>query len=82
MGQAARMEWEHWFADDVRFHQLVELCLDIARNRRIPERWARWTAYLHYLQPFHFRRLIGTTLRALWPGAKAVSIQPQGCPLG
>jgi hypothetical protein len=82
MGQAARMEWERWFAEDVLFHHLTELCLDIQRKRKLPERWARWAAYLHYLQPFHFRRLIGTTLRALWPVGKAVSAEPQPYPQG
>lgn len=81
MGQAARNEWERWFADDVRFHRLVELCLDIGRSRIVPESWARWGAYLHYFQPFHFRRLVGRTLRALRPAGKSVNIQPQGCSL-
>jgi hypothetical protein len=77
MGQAARQEWERWFAEDVLFHRLTELCLDIQQKRKLPERWARWTAYLHYLQPFHFRRLIGKTLRGLWPASKAVGAAPQ-----
>jgi hypothetical protein len=75
MGQAARREWERWFAEDVLFHQLTELCLDIQRQRKLPERWARWTTYLHYLQPFHFRRLIGKTVRALWPSGKTVAAE-------
>jgi hypothetical protein len=79
MGELARKEWERWFADDVLFHHLVELCLDIDRNREIPERWARWIAYLHFLQPFHFRRLIGTTFRGLRPVTKAASSDPQEC---
>ena len=79
MGQAARMEWKRWFAEEVVFHHMVELCLDIRRNRKIPERWARWSAYLHYLQPFHFRRLIKTALRAVKPGRKTVSTEPQRC---
>jgi hypothetical protein len=73
MGQAARMEWERWFGDDVRFHHLVELCLDIRRNRKMPERWARWSAFLHYLQPFHLRRLIGTAFRVFRPVRKSAS---------
>lgn len=80
MGQVARTEWERWFAEDVLFHQLTELCLDIQRKRKIPERWGRWTAYLHYLQPFHFRRLIGKTLRAMWPVSKTVTAEPQPFP--
>ena len=34
MGMRARTEWERWFSEKVRFHRVVELCLDIRRNRR------------------------------------------------
>jgi hypothetical protein len=65
MGELARKEWEQWFSDEVLFHHLVELCLDIQRNRKIPESLGCWPVYLQRLRPFHFRRLIGTKYRAL-----------------
>jgi hypothetical protein len=65
MGERARKEWEDWFSDEVLFHRLVELCLDIQRNRKLPESLGRWSAYLHYLRPFHFRRMVGAGYRAL-----------------
>jgi hypothetical protein len=65
MGELARKEWEGWFSDKVLFHRLVELCLDIKRKRKLPERLARWPIYIQYLRPFHFRRLLGTRYRAL-----------------
>jgi hypothetical protein len=34
MGLRARAEWEKWFSEKVRFHRVVELCLDIQRARR------------------------------------------------
>ncbi len=34
MGLRARSEWEKWFSEKVRFHRVVELCLDIRQNRR------------------------------------------------
>jgi hypothetical protein len=33
MGLRARAEWEKWFSEKVRFHRVVELCLDIRRVR-------------------------------------------------
>ena len=33
MGLRARAEWEKWFSEKVRFHRVVELCLDIQRCR-------------------------------------------------
>jgi hypothetical protein len=68
MGERARREWERWFSDEVIFHRLVELCLDIRKTRKIPEAIAHWTAYLHYLEPFHVRRMFGATYRALRGG--------------
>jgi hypothetical protein len=65
MGNLARKEWEEWFSDEVAFHRIVESCLDIARERRIPESVARWPVYLQYLRPFHLRRLLGARYRAL-----------------
>jgi len=35
MGALARAEWEKWFADDVRFHRVVELCIDMKSLRRV-----------------------------------------------
>ena len=34
MGLRARSEWEKWFSEGVRFHRVVELCLDIQGARR------------------------------------------------
>ena len=33
MGRCARSEWEKWFSEKVRFHRVVELCLDIRAAR-------------------------------------------------
>jgi hypothetical protein len=65
MGERARKEWEEWFSDEVLFHRLVELCLDIKENRTLPESLARWPVYLQYLRPFHLRRRLGAKIRAL-----------------
>lgn len=65
MGELARKEWEEWFSEEVLFHRLVELCLDIQRKRKIPESLARWPVHLQRLRPFHFRRMLGAGLRAL-----------------
>lgn len=70
MGELARQEWERWFSEEVLFHHLVELCLDIKQKRKVPEALARWEAYRFYLQPFHLRRLLGAPYRALRRAAK------------
>ncbi|MEY2561655.1 MAG: hypothetical protein QOG51_2070, partial [Verrucomicrobiota bacterium] len=73
MGELARKEWEEWFSDEVLFHHLVELCLDIQRKRRLPESLGRWGVYLQHLRPFHFRRLLGMKYRALRTALTGVS---------
>jgi hypothetical protein len=35
MGERARAEWEKWFAEDVRFHWVAELCLDMKARRKM-----------------------------------------------
>jgi hypothetical protein len=30
----ARVEWENWFAENVRFHWVAELCLDMKARRK------------------------------------------------
>jgi hypothetical protein len=37
MARAARAAWEEWFAPEVKFHRMVEGCLEILRSRRRPE---------------------------------------------
>lgn len=65
MGELARKQWEEWFSDEVVFHRLVESCLDIRRERHLPENLARWPAYLQFLRPFHLRRLLGEKYRSV-----------------
>jgi hypothetical protein len=65
MGEQARAEWDKWFSEEVVFHYLVELCLDIQKRRRIPESLARWPAFLQFLEPFHLRHVVGPKYRRL-----------------
>jgi hypothetical protein len=74
MGECARREWERWFSDEVLFHHLVELCLDIQNKRRIPEAVGRWMAYLQFLEPAHFRRMLGGIYRAF----RGMGARPRG----
>lgn len=62
MGCAARREWEMWFAEDVAFHRIVDLCLEIRALRKTPELVARWLPYLQLLRPFHFRHVVASPL--------------------
>lgn len=58
MGVRARAEWEAWFSEKVRFHRVVELCLDIRRARRSfgP---ARRTYHLRHI-PLNPRRYLSS----------------------
>jgi hypothetical protein len=64
MGMLARAQWEEWFSEPVCFHRVVEWCLQIKRDRRIPERIARLIPFIQYLRPFHFRHLLRTKYHA------------------
>jgi hypothetical protein len=41
MAARAREAWEHHFADEVLFHNMVEACGEILASRRVPEAWRR-----------------------------------------
>jgi exostosin family protein len=62
MGLMARKQWEDWFSIDVCFHRVVQWCLQIKNERRVPEKVAGLVPYLQYLRPFHFRH----RLRTMW----------------
>jgi hypothetical protein len=64
MGERARQVWCDWFSEEAAFHRVVEWCLAIRERRRVPESLARWGAYRHLLQPFHFRRAVRRMLGA------------------
>ena len=58
MGRRARAEWENWFSEKVRFHRVVELCLDIQRTRG---RFRRLERILHLRHiPLHPRRYLSS----------------------
>ena len=56
-------EWQDWFSKEAAFHRVVEWCLALQADRRVPESLARWPVYLQYLRPFHFRRALGNKAR-------------------
>ncbi len=63
MGEKARAEWQDWFSKEAAFHRVVDWCLNLQADRRVPESLARWPVYLQYLRPFHFRRALGNKVR-------------------
>jgi hypothetical protein len=56
MGLRARQEWEKWFSEKVRFHRVVELCLDIRRHQGKPSLVRRYSHFLPILNPQNLRR--------------------------
>jgi len=48
-GLQARKEWEKYYSPEVRFHWLVEDCLSILQERRLPEAIAGRLAWRHLL---------------------------------
>ncbi len=58
MGLRARAEWEKWFSENVRFHRVVELCLDIQRSRSTFGRLQRLSHLRHI--PLHPRRYLSS----------------------
>jgi hypothetical protein len=70
MGLLARAQWEEWFSERVRFHRVVEWCLDIKKHRRVPEAIARFNPFIQYLRPFHFRHLLRTKYHAWQKGLR------------
>lgn len=64
-GELARKEWQEWFSEEVVFHRVIELCLDIKQKRLVPESLARWPVYLQCLRPFHLRHILGAKYRAV-----------------
>ncbi len=62
MGELARDQWEQWFSERAAFHRVVEWCLEIKRERRVPESLARIPVYLQLLRPVHLRH----SLRRPW----------------
>lgn len=65
MGELARKEWERWFSDEVVFHRVVELCLQLRAQRRVAEALARWPVYLQLLRPAHLRFALQKPYRAV-----------------
>lgn len=64
MGVIARKQWETWFSEEVRFHRVVEWCLDINKKRKIPESLMKFIVYAQFLRPFHCRNYLRTKVQS------------------
>ncbi len=60
LGARARQEWEKFYAPDVRFHWLVEDCLDIRKARTMPEAIAGRLAWRHVSNRQNLRRFVSS----------------------
>jgi len=67
MGLKARQEWERWFAPEAVFNTVVDWCLQIKNDRRLPEEIARLTVYPQLLRKTFFRRYLKSCLVGFKP---------------
>jgi hypothetical protein len=58
MGHIARGEWEKYFSQEVMFHRVVELCLEIQRGRRRPDVLDRLTLIPQLLRERNLREYV------------------------
>lgn len=58
MGRIARETYEDWFSVEATFHRVVEWCLTIIRERKLPENVLRYRALIQLLRPLHFKVLL------------------------
>lgn len=56
MGERAREEWKEWFSEEVRFHRVAELCLDMKSMRKLHGRLRRYYHLRHIAFPSNWRR--------------------------
>lgn len=87
MGQVAREQWQRWFSDEVVFHRVVEWCLQLRAQRRLPETIVRWPVYLQLLRPIHLRLALRKPSRAVRESLRRQSVAlphaaPQSSRLG
>ncbi|MGA7317610.1 MAG: exostosin family protein [Silvibacterium sp.] len=55
MGEHARQEWEKWFSEKVRFHQVAKMCVEMKSMRKIHGRLRRCYHLRHILRPSNLR---------------------------
>ncbi len=55
MGLRARQEWEKWFSEKVRFHRVVEQCLDIRKHAGNPGFLRRYSYFHPIVNPLNLR---------------------------
>lgn len=58
MGLRARQEWEKYYSPPVRFHWLVQDCLELQRSRRVPEAIATKFVWRHLFDFQTFRNYL------------------------
>jgi exostosin family protein len=56
MGERARQQWMEWFAEDVRFHRVAELCLSMQSQRKLKGSLRRYYHLRHIAYPSNWRR--------------------------
>jgi hypothetical protein len=56
MGDRARVQWEEWFSDEVRFHRVSELCMQMKSKRKLHGILRRYYHLRHIAYPSNWRR--------------------------
>jgi hypothetical protein len=72
MGECARAEWEKWFAEDVQFHRVVELCLDMKSQRKMHGAVRRLYHLRHIVSSPEYLRRYVISKRYLYKNHKSV----------
>lgn len=73
MGKKARKNWEKWFSKKSTFHRVVEWCIDIRRERELPERLLRLSVLPQLLEPTYFKMFVrGILPREAHENAKSI----------
>ena len=65
MGKRAAQAWEKWFSERAVFNNIVESCISIMQERKIPERYGRFLVGKGLMRPVDFRFFVLTRLKQL-----------------
>lgn len=82
MGALAREAWLKWYCKKIIFHRVTEDCIEVLKNRLLPQHFRRWLFSYQKLRPMHLIPTLRKIRKHFWSQPQISKKMPTTSPKG